>query len=50
MGKWDYIKQIGKVSNKRGDKLLEMMDLYNKPNLQEITYYEAKKFWEKLNK
>lgn len=49
MDKWDYIKCISKISNKGDDKLLEMLDYYNRNNLCEITYEEVKEFYEKLN-
>lgn len=50
MDKQYYIKQISNKSDKYGDKLIEMMCLYGKSNLQEITFEEAKEFYEKLNK
>lgn len=49
MDKWYYIEIISKMSNKYGDKLLEMMDYYNKDSLLEIDYEEVKEFYEKLN-
>ncbi len=49
MKKNDYIRLISANSNKYGDKLLELMDKYNKPNLREITLEEAKEFWEGMN-
>lgn len=49
MDKWEYIKIISRFSNKYTDKLLEMLDYYNKNNLQQITFEEAKEFCEKLN-
>ena len=48
MDKWYYIDKISKASNRYGDKLIEMMDFYNKNNLIEITLEEAKKFYEKI--
>lgn len=48
MNKDKYIKMISAKSNRYGDKLLELMDKYNKPNLKEITLEEAKEFWEEL--
>ena len=50
MSKDDYIKLISANSNKYGDKLLELMDKYNKNNLRDITLEEAKEFWEALEK
>ena len=50
MSKDDYIKLISSNSNKYGDKLLELMDKYNKNNLMDITLEEAKSFWEELEK
>ena len=49
MSKDDYIKLISSNSNKYGDKLLELMDKYNKSNLMDITLEEAKSFWEGMN-
>lgn len=48
MSKWNYIEKISVKSNRYGDKLLELMEKYNKPNLMEITLEEAKEFWEEL--
>jgi len=50
MNKDDYIKLISSNSNRYGDKLLLLMDKYNKSNLRDITLAEAKEFWEKLKK
>lgn len=48
--KGEYIMMISTKSSRYGDKLLELMDKYNKPNLMEITLDEAKEFWEALEK
>ncbi len=48
MNKDDYIKLISSNSSRYGDKLLLLMDKYNKSNLRDITLAEAKEFWEKL--
>ena len=48
MDKWEYIKIISDSSNRYGDKLLELLDINKKNNLQEITFEEAKEFYEKL--
>ncbi len=50
MSKDDYIKLISANSDRYGDKLLLLMDKYNKLNLMEITLEEAKEFWEELEK
>lgn len=50
MSKWNYIKKISATSDKYGDKLLLLMDKYNKSNLRDITLEEAKEFWEMLKK
>lgn len=50
MDKWNYISLISKIDNKYGYLLLELMDRYNKCNLQEITYNEAKTFYEEIFK
>ena len=50
MNKWFYIKLIGKLSDKHGDKLLDMLNQYNKYGLKDLTYQEVKDYWEKMNK
>ena len=49
MDKWYNISIISNLSNRYGDKLLELMECYCKNNLREITLEEAKEFYEKLN-
>lgn len=44
----NYIKKISKLSDRYGDKLLELMDRYSANNLQEITNEQAKEFYEEL--
>lgn len=48
MSKDDYIKLISSKSDRYGDKLLLLMEKYNKSNLKDITLDETKKFWEEL--
>ena len=48
MTKDDYIKLISSKSDRYGDKLVVLMDKYNKNNLRDITLEEAKEFWEEL--
>lgn len=48
MSKWSYIEKISAQSDNYGDKLLELMEKYNKPNLKEISLEEAQAFWEAL--
>ena len=48
MSKDDYIKLISSNSSRYGDKLLLLMEKYNKSNLKDITLDEAKEFWEEL--
>lgn len=48
MNKWDYIKLISNLSDLYGNKLLEMLDYYNKDNLQDITLEEANDFYLKI--
>ena len=50
MDKWNYIKLVSKFSDNYGNELINMMEKYNKTNLQQITYEEAKKYYEQLNK
>ena len=47
MDKWYYIKLLSCESNKFDDKLLKMLDYYNKISLSEITFDEVKEFYEK---
>ena len=44
----DYLTEISRMSNRYSDKLMDLMNTYNKPNLASITYDEAKEFYEKL--
>lgn len=48
MSKDDYINLISSNSNRYGDKLVLLMDKYNKNSLRDITLEEAKEFWEAL--
>lgn len=48
MDKWDYIGLISKRDNRYGYLILELMEKYNRCNLQEITYDEAKEFYEEI--
>lgn len=50
MDKWDYIKLVSNISDNYGNELINMMEKYNKTNLQQITCEEAKKYYEQLNK
>lgn len=42
-----YIRQISKASDYYGDKLLLLMDRYNKLCLYELSLEEVKEFYEK---
>ena len=48
MDKLDYVNFISKHSDNYGNELINMMEKYNKTNLQQITYEEAKKYYEQL--
>lgn len=48
--KWRYIELISEMSNKYGDKLLELMSYFDKYNLCDISVDEAKEFYEILTK
>ena len=48
MEKIDYIRAISSMSNRRGDKLIDMMDKYNRRCLDDVTYDEAKEYYEEL--
>ena len=43
-----YIEMISLLSDQYGNELVKMMEQYNKPNLREITYEEAREYYEKL--
>lgn len=47
-----YVRLISTYDpvDKYGRYLIQLMDKYNKPNLMEITFDEAKEFWEELIK
>lgn len=44
----DYIQMISKLSDRYGSELINMMEKYKKQNLCEITFDEAKEYYEKL--
>ena len=48
MDKWNYIERISEISDQYGNKLIVMMEKYNKLNLCEITYEEAQQYYEYL--
>ena len=48
MDKWGYIEEIGKQSTYYIDLLLDMMDKYNKTNLQELLFEEVVEYYENL--
>ena len=48
MLKIDYIKEISKMSDRRGNELITMMDRYNRICLDDITYKEAKEYYNEL--
>lgn len=47
MNKWNYIDLIAKASDKNGNLLVELMDMYNARNTQDITEEQAKDFYER---
>lgn len=48
MDKWDYISLISRFSDNYGNELINMMETYNKSNLRQITFEEAKEYYEEL--
>lgn len=48
MSKDFYIKKISELSDRYGDKLLDLMDKYGVDNLSTITAEEAKEFYEQI--
>lgn len=45
-----YIKKISEMSDRYGDKLIELMDRYKVTGLREITEEQAKEFYEEISK
>ena len=43
-----YIKKISKESDAYGDKLIDLLNKYNKSNLQQITLSEAAEYYTSL--
>ena len=43
-----YLSQISYASDKYGNKLAELMDVYNKSCLRDITLVEARDYYEKF--
>lgn len=43
-----YLTQISQTSNRLGDKLMLLMNTYNKNCLRDITLDEAREFYEKF--
>lgn len=48
MDKWDYISKIRNYPSNEVELLLDLMDSYDKTNLRDITYEEAKEYYEIL--
>lgn len=48
MDKWDYISKIRNYPSNEIELLLDLMDVCNKTNLRDITYEEAKEYYENL--
>lgn len=46
--KWKYIRLISNLSPIHNYHLVNMMDKYNCDNLQQITYEQAKEYYEML--
>lgn len=44
----NYLSMISDASNRFGDKLLQLMEVYNKHCLKDITLDEAKEYYEKF--
>lgn len=44
--KWWYINEISKRSSRYGDLLLELMSWAGTTNLMDVTYEQAKEFYE----
>lgn len=44
----NYIEKISKLSDRHGDKLLELMDKHKVNSLREITDDQAREFYEEL--
>lgn len=48
MHNMNYIEKISQLSDRHGDKLLELMDKHNVNSLREITDDQAREFYEEL--
>ena len=44
----NYIEKISKMSDRHGDKLLELMDRHKVNSLREITEEQAKEYYEEI--
>lgn len=45
MDKWDYIRKLSNMSNIYGDLLLDLMFVYDKSNLQQVTVEECIEYY-----
>ena len=48
MDKDIYIQMISQLSDQYGNELVKMMNQYNKFSLRDITFHEAKEYYEQL--
>lgn len=48
--KWYYIKKIQEYSTSSNDYLLKMLNTYKKFGLKDITYNDARIFWNNLKR
>lgn len=50
MGKWNYIAKISEILGVNNNFTIDLLNRYDKPNVQEITEQEAKEYYEEIVK
>lgn len=50
MGKWNYIAKISEILGVNTHFTIDLLNRYDKPNVQEITEQEAKEYYEEIVK
>ena len=50
MGKWNYIAKISEILGVNNNFTIDLLNRYDKPNVQELTEQEAKEYYEEIVK
>ena len=50
MGKWNYIAKISEILGVNINFTIDLLNRYDKPNVQELTEQEAKEYYEEIVK